>query len=175
MPRCKALFFGIGETAVHNSGEPLLAWTLLTKRWWLLPLWCVLGTLAKETEGDLCSPVGRVCGRLVANGPPWRGAQARLRVPATMHCLCPRAESPQVAPSSRPRKCARTQRTSAQRFFGIPPSAFMRWRTVFAVFSREALSSPTRNAPSALLEPALVFHAANSEKRHDPLLTPCAN
>lgn len=26
-----------------------VAWTLLTKRWWLLPLWGVLGALAKET------------------------------------------------------------------------------------------------------------------------------
>jgi hypothetical protein len=27
----------------------VLAWTLLTERWWLLPLWGVLGALAKET------------------------------------------------------------------------------------------------------------------------------
>jgi uncharacterized membrane protein len=39
---------GYVDSAV-NCGIMLLAWALLTERWWLLPLWGVLGALAKET------------------------------------------------------------------------------------------------------------------------------
>jgi len=40
-------------SAYVDSGEALflvlVAWSLLSARWWLLPLWAILGTLSKET------------------------------------------------------------------------------------------------------------------------------
>jgi hypothetical protein len=39
---------GYVDSAV-NCGIILLAWSLLSDRWWMLPLWGILGSLAKET------------------------------------------------------------------------------------------------------------------------------
>ncbi len=57
---------GYVDSAV-NCMMIVLAWTLLTERWWLLPLWGVIGA---SGEGDFCSPFGGVCGCLVADELP---------------------------------------------------------------------------------------------------------
>ena len=55
---------GYVDSAV-NCMMIAVAWTLLTERWWLLPLWGVSGG---SGQGDLCSPLVRLCGRMVADG-----------------------------------------------------------------------------------------------------------
>jgi uncharacterized membrane protein len=90
---------GLVDSAV-NCMMMAVVWTLLTERWWLLPLWGVLGALAKETFVPLSAVfafawwlVARRRGALKLSQLAWVGAMVAAGF-ATLTLLMSRGSAP---------------------------------------------------------------------------------